>query len=151
MTACATQIITCTAPVACVPLHEPELSELRESFKESGASLGDIKRQVQDIVLPKIRDSLRWKSIRAIKGRVNDWRTVELKYNSLFHRDRHIYGSHGDAKASRQNLSAVVYLDKSRLVRAPEFQPARTAPARTAPAQSAANPEQVKSHVLRSY
>lgn len=100
--------------VTTVTLQPAETERIRSAFGENSANLDAVKSFVQDAVLPKIQAALGWTAIRATKGRVNDWRTVELKYNSLFHRDRHIYG---DAPASRRhaaawlNLSAVVYLD----------------------------------------
>jgi hypothetical protein len=106
-----------SGPVALLPLSEDEKETIRACFCEDSAKLASIKSHVLHIVLPKIKDALGWTSVRAIKGRVNDWRTVELKYNSLFHRDRHIYGNPKSVElksASRQNLSAVVYLDPSR-------------------------------------
>ena len=104
--------------VSVLPLSSEEKETIRRAFGETGANLAAIKGHIHSIVLPKIRDALGWSSIRAIKGRVNDWRTVELKYNSLFHRDRHVYGdpqSETLRESSLQNLSAVVYLDKARL------------------------------------
>ena len=101
-----------------VPLQKAETEAIRAAFGESGADLAQIRRHVDDVVLPKIKAALGWTAIRAVKGRVNDWRTVDLKYNSLFHRDRHVYGAAPPAdlgRAAKQNLSAVVYLDKARL------------------------------------
>ena len=105
-----------SASVSTISLHAAEIEALRSSFGEDGANLAEVKRQVLSVVLPRIKDALGWKAIRAAKGRVNDWRTVEKKYNSLFHRDRHIYGEAKPSQlhsAATQNLSAVVYLDRS--------------------------------------
>lgn len=100
--------------VLSVPMHTAEVDAIRASFCEHGANLLEIKEHLHSIVLPKIRRALGWTGVRATKGRVNDWRTVELKYNSLFHRDRHIFGAAAAEvchSAVKQNMSAVVYLD----------------------------------------
>lgn len=106
------------ASVLTVALHAAEADTIRTAFGEHGAEIEEIKRVVRSIVLPKIRDALGWKDIIVSKGRVNNWRTVELKYNSLFHRDRHVFGAAPGTTASqtgeRQNMSAVVYLDPAR-------------------------------------
>lgn len=106
--------------VKVVPLSSSETTSIRAAFGENGASLPEIKQQISATILPKICLALGWKRIRAVKGRVNDRRTVDLKYNSLWHRDRHIYlAAHHSPDIVRaacsQNLSAVVYLDPSRL------------------------------------
>ena len=99
-----------------VSLTTAETESIRASFGMNGAVLAEIKKHVRSLVLPKLQVTLGWKDITAAKGRVNDHRTVDLKYNSLFHRDRHILGTapaetlHSVAK---QNFSAVVYLDPS--------------------------------------
>ena len=106
--------------VQTLPLTAEECERIRQAFGETCADLPSIKSSIQSIVLPRIQAHLQWTAIRAIKGRVNDWRTVELKYNSLWHRDRHVYGAETSTtsaaeSSSGQNLSAVVYLDHSRL------------------------------------
>jgi len=104
--------------VLLVSLQEAEAENLRGCFREDGADLISVKEQVASVVLPRIRDALGWESIRASKGRVNDARTVSIKYNSLFHRDRHLYGEAPEARLQEtcwHNRSAVVYLDRSRL------------------------------------
>ena len=96
-----------------VQLSETDTERLRAPFGEASACLPAIKEGISELVLPKIQAALGWKRIRARKGRVNDWKTVALKYNSLWHRDRHIYGGAAAATCA-MNLSAVVYLDRSR-------------------------------------
>ena len=102
--------------VTTITLDDRTTEAIRAAFGEHGANIETVKSLIHQAILPAIQRKLSWRTIRCIKGRVNDWRTVELKYNSLFHRDRHIYGDFSRfRKASSQNLSAVVYLDPSRL------------------------------------
>ena len=100
-------------------MHQSEADAIRASFGEHGPKLLESKGHVHSIALPKIRHALGWKGVRVTKGRVNDWKTVELKYNSLFHRDRHVFGAAAAevrGSAARQNMRAVVYLDPARFL-----------------------------------
>jgi len=78
---------------------------------------GELRSQVRERLLPLIRRLLRWEtSATCRKVRANDARSVSIRYNSDFHRDRHIFGTSPQGSELRKrvalsNLSAVVYLD----------------------------------------
>ena len=97
-------------------LTDYQIKIISKLFKKDGAFLQEIKKNINNIILPKIQDKLGWSSIRAIKGRVNDWKTVDLKYNSVYHRDRHIFGGtfKKQIKEAFKNFSAVIYFDDSK-------------------------------------
>jgi hypothetical protein len=89
---------------------------LQNLFCDNDCNLREIKKIINNSILDIIKNKLGWKNIRAIKGRVNNWKTVDLRYNSDAHRDRHIYGGtiFEQIRASQKNYSAVVYLDFSK-------------------------------------
>lgn len=99
-----------------ISLEHSLTNKLQNFFHNDYCNLIEIKKIINNSILDIIKDKLKWKCIRAIKGRVNNWKTVDLRYNSDAHRDRHIFGGtiSEQMKASQKNLSAVIYLDFSK-------------------------------------
>ena len=99
-----------------IKLTKAERTIIVNAFGGETANLPETKKNIHEIILPKVKHKLGWRRICAIKGRVNNWKTTELKYNSEFHRDRHLFG--GTLKEQQvevsKNYSAVVYLDDAK-------------------------------------
>lgn len=78
-----------------------------------------LRREVGERLLPQISSLLKWNSGASCrKLRANDAQSVNIRYNSEFHRDRHLFGTAPDGSKLRRkeawaNLSAVVYLDRA--------------------------------------
>lgn len=109
-------------------LDAPEVDVLKESLStEEIATLAacfdtpkrtvrsnSLREKVKEVVLPKVSRRMGWASARCVKLRANDVASVSRRYNSDFHRDRHLYGlASNKAKVAWTNLSCVVYLDEA--------------------------------------
>lgn len=105
--------------VVAAKLTAEDAAALEQCFDDETRSVlaGELRSQVRERLLPLIGRLLRWKtSATCRKVRANDARSVSIRYNSDFHRDRHIFGTSPQGSDLRKrvamsNLSAVVYLD----------------------------------------
>lgn len=79
-------------------------------------SVDPLREVTRQSLLPKVAKRMGWAEANCRKLRANDVQSVTIRYNSDFHRDRHLYGGEDSEelkKAAWTNLSAVIYLDKS--------------------------------------
>jgi hypothetical protein len=78
---------------------------------------GQLRVEVRDRLLPRLAARMGWKAGAVCsKLRANDAKSVSIRYNSDFHRDRHLFGTAPQGSIVRRkgawaNLSAVIYLD----------------------------------------
>jgi hypothetical protein len=106
-------------PVHKIKLNDDHLVKLSSIFFDTKVDSILTKHLVNSVIMDLCKSKLEWSNIRCIKGRVNNYKTIELHYNSDPHRDRHLfYGSDNmsDSKEgleSLKNWSAVIYLDDS--------------------------------------
>lgn len=101
-------------------LHEPlsteDLEALGACFDSHTVFADALTKEVSQRLLPKVAKRMGWARATCRKLRANTSTSVSIRYNSDFHRDRHLFGSAPQNSKERQvaawnNVSAVIYLD----------------------------------------